>query len=105
MATSEQNSQAHDHDNLDYSGYVLCMPVVAMLLQKEVALLLSLIGISALPKTPGSRCVLLTRVHNLQALLYMHCCNNSCAYGLSGLSAAESTCVSQQTSNVVGHSP
>ncbi len=29
MATSEQNSQAHDHDNLDYSGSVLCMPLHA----------------------------------------------------------------------------
>ncbi len=56
MATSEQNSQTHDHDNLDYSvpfSVFLCM-------QKEVALLLSLIGISALPKTSGSG-VLLTQ--------------------------------------------
>jgi len=56
MATSEQNSQTHDHDKLDYSvpfSVFLCM-------QKEVALLLLLIGISALPKTSGSG-VLLTQ--------------------------------------------
>ncbi len=54
MATSEQNSQTHDHDNLDYSvpfSVFLCM-------QKGAALLLLLI--SALPKTSGSG-VLLTQ--------------------------------------------
>ncbi len=40
--------------------------------------------------------------HNLQALLYMLC---FWAHGLSELSAAESTCVSQQISNLVLYSP